>query len=291
MELPSSSSDCLRAKREAPSVHVEEEEEMQAEHADKKVMMEKSPALTLQEEALSSIRLQHWFINCMRGFAAAKGNVGLIIYARDKLLAIARRGHPRAGAICGNSLYCECGWPPFPPDMPLGEKLLQQSRDAGDVAGKFWCAFHGIGEAMDRRKAFAIIDEFHHDNPNHNDGYVLFLLGWCHYLGYTNTINNIDYQSAFSLFQQSADLGNPLSILRLGDFYCDGTGVARDYKQAIEWWLKATEYGNSEAMIRVALSYKFVSFEMKCDAQKAIEWFQIAAALGSSFAVRVLALG
>jgi hypothetical protein len=168
MELSSSShSYFLRSKREAPSVHVEEEaEEMQAEHADKEVKVEehamvcqrtlllpddvvqhiglsvsselidkmllclrlsqvshgfraamdgnnhalwqlllekehKPEMLTWKQEVLLPIRLQHCFAHCMQAFDTAKGNVEAIKAASEKLLAIAKEGHPRAAAMCG----------------------------------------------------------------------------------------------------------------------------------------------------------------------------------------------
>ena len=48
-----------------------------------------------------------------------------------------------------------------------------------------------------------------------------------------------DYSRAFNIAKQSAESGQPWAQLRMGIFYYNGWGVAKDYKKSIEWFLKA----------------------------------------------------
>ena len=68
---------------------------------------------------------------------------------------------------------------------------------------------------------------------------------------------------AQTLFAQSiaglkklADEGNADAMAALGDIYEEGDGIAKDKKQAVEWFSKAVEKGHAYAMYSLAELYK-----------------------------------
>jgi hypothetical protein len=61
--------------------------------------------------------------------------------------------------------------------------------------------------------------------------------------------------------------------------YHEGLGIARDYKQAFAWWLKAAEQGGAQVQSTVA--YMYLGGEgTTTDYARAMFWFQKAAAQG-----------
>jgi TPR repeat protein len=223
----------------------------------------------------------------METFATAKGDVEIIKEASEKLLATAKQGHPRAAAICGYSLYNNIGWPPLKVDKPLGKQLLIQARDAGDVVGRFWCAWYGIDEASDRKKAFSFTDEFHRTHPKHKDDYVLFLLGWCYYVGVGP---GKDTKIAFELFQESAAVGNPLAMQYIGSGYVTVNGSPQAFQHSFKWWQKAAERGDARATYFVGRCFEKGDGVYGKHRETAIEWWKKAAALGNTDAIRPLAI-
>ena len=59
--------------------------------------------------------------------------------------------------------------------------------------------------------------------------------------------------------------------------------VLPDFDKAIEWYTKAADLGNSDAMKMIGNMYKLGSlYGGEDDLEKAIEWYQKAADLGNS---------
>ena len=60
--------------------------------------------------------------------------------------------------------------------------------------------------------------------------------------------NPVDYERAFSLNAEAAELGYPDAILAMGWFYVGGRGVHRDIPQAQHWYRRSARYGEPMAM-------------------------------------------
>jgi TPR repeat protein len=202
------------------------------------------------------------------------GNKKDLKEVQKELVDFAQTNHaiyPRAAAICGVSLYSSWDddqWPAFPIDRPLGEKLLTQARDAGDVVGKFWCAFFGVDETENHKKAFSIVNDLHRANPIHNDGYVLFLIGLCYYhrCGVAQHC-----EKAFWFFIDSAACGNPFAMYYLGRYYVDREHVPQEHDKAFKWWHKAANHGHGHAMHNISACYR-IGEGVTRDEQQADEW-------------------
>lgn len=57
-----------------------------------------------------------------------------------------------------------------------------------------------------------------------------------------------NYEQAFATFLVAANAGCTHSMLRVASMYTCGEGVSCNYEKAIEWELKAMEYGESGAL-------------------------------------------
>lgn len=61
---------------------------------------------------------------------------------------------------------------------------------------------------------------------------------------------------AFRLITAEAEKGNAAAMLRLGTFYEQGVGTARNFVKALEWYKKAAAAGSAEAYYRVGIAYE-----------------------------------
>jgi TPR repeat protein len=86
-----------------------------------------------------------------------------------------------------------------------------------------------------------------------------------------------------------ANTGDPVSQVAVGEVYAAGNGVARDYKQAAEWYRKAADKGDIAAEMHLAALYRdgggkyFVR-----DMAQAAEWYRKAAEQGDVTAQGIL---
>ena len=84
-----------------------------------------------------------------------------------------------------------------------------------------------------------------------------------------------DRKTARVWFEKGAALGNARSMLGLGYCYDLAIGGPRDTSKAVEWWIKAADFGYEVAMSRLG-DYFYLNPEAK-DMRKAMEWWQKAA--------------
>ena len=57
-----------------------------------------------------------------------------------------------------------------------------------------------------------------------------------------------------------AEQGSPAAQFNLGEMYYKGTGVSRNYKQAVTWYQKAAEQGYAVAQFNLGSSYYSMAF-------------------------------
>ena len=81
-----------------------------------------------------------------------------------------------------------------------------------------------------------------------------------------------DRNKAAELDKRAAALGNRKGQFNLGRDYEDGTGVPKDYKQAVYWYFKAAENGDPMAMERLYEAYHLNRLGLKRDDEKAHYW-------------------
>jgi hypothetical protein len=88
---------------------------------------------------------------------------------------------------------------------------------------------------------------------------------------------------AWIRFQQAAEQGHALAQTYLGTMYLEGTGIARDYAQAVAWFRKSAELGDPVAQYNLATMYESGRGIPKDDAEAA-RWYGKAAERGFAMA-------
>lgn len=114
----------------------------------------------------------------------------------------------------------------------------------------------------------------------------------CLYEAYINEIYLQEdlVQKALEFIQYDIE-NRPENMVALGILYEEGLSVPQDYKQAQQWFEKAAQKGNPDAMIRLAFFYS--SNEEKNDAcfqEKAVETYKKQAEKGDSEAMFKLSI-
>ena len=91
--------------------------------------------------------------------------------------------------------------------------------------------------------------------------------------------NKKRYNDASPLYRQAAEQGHAQSQFRLGMFYENGNGVAKDYDQAIQWYRKAAEQGHANAQCNLGVFYRN-GYGVTKDDKQGVEWYRKAAEQG-----------
>ncbi|MBN2816536.1 MAG: SEL1-like repeat protein [Campylobacterales bacterium] len=88
-----------------------------------------------------------------------------------------------------------------------------------------------------------------------------------------------NYNEAYVLFEESASF-DAKSMVNLAIMHMKGQGCERSNKRAKEWFLKAAEHDNIQALNALAIFYE-KGMDGEVDAVKALEYYKRAADLGS----------
>lgn len=97
-----------------------------------------------------------------------------------------------------------------------------------------------------------------------------------------------DYAQALEWYRKAADLGETDSMINIGSMYLYGQGVEQDYTQALEWYEKAADLGKENAMGWLGYLY-YNGLGVEQDYTQALEWFKKGADLGEPSAMNNLA--
>src|SRR5690348_12240785 len=62
-----------------------------------------------------------------------------------------------------------------------------------------------------------------------------------------------EYKTSFNLALPRAQAGDTKAMTMLGELYANGLGTRRDYAKAAEWYKKASDGGDREAMLALAM--------------------------------------
>lgn len=88
-----------------------------------------------------------------------------------------------------------------------------------------------------------------------------------------------DGAKAIEWYTKAADLGNSDAMNFMGAMYHNGDGVEQDFGVAMEWLQKAADLGHAQAMANIAFMYRCGNGVAQ-DGAQAIEWYTKAADLG-----------
>jgi TPR repeat protein len=63
-------------------------------------------------------------------------------------------------------------------------------------------------------------------------------------------------KEALSIFEDLATKGDDKSMVQLGIYYYEGTGVKQNYSKAMDWWLKAFAKQNADAFVNLGVMHR-----------------------------------
>jgi len=94
-----------------------------------------------------------------------------------------------------------------------------------------------------------------------------------------------NYKEAMYWYKKASDKGNSTSMSNIGFMYYKGKGVEQDYKKAMEWYSKASQAGNFTAMGNIGFMY-YNGQGVKQDYEKAMYWYKKSYKEGNSGVMR-----
>ena len=106
----------------------------------------------------------------------------------------------------------------------------------------------------------------------------------------THHPNACDYQllEPFLMYRRAAEMGDPIGLYELGCYYLweKRNEYVRSKQEvleakAVQWFKKAAEAGNTDAMCQLGLAYFTGEYGLICDNQQSLMWYQKAAEAGS----------
>lgn len=108
----------------------------------------------------------------------------------------------------------------------------------------------------------------------------------CYYNGtsYNDIEIEEDKKHAFVYYGIASSVGDVDAMPKLGDCYLNGIGCQKNIEEAIKWYKKATELGNTDGQRGLGDYYKEID-----NYESALEWYKKAAALGNAEAMNSIA--
>ncbi|APF27235.1 tetratricopeptide repeat family protein [Clostridium sporogenes] len=94
-----------------------------------------------------------------------------------------------------------------------------------------------------------------------------------------------NYKEAMHWYKKASDKGNSTSMNNIGFMYYKGKGVEQDYKKAMEWYSKASQAGNFTAMGNIGFMY-YNGQGVKQDYKEAMYWYKKSYKEGNSGVMR-----
>ena len=93
--------------------------------------------------------------------------------------------------------------------------------------------------------------------------------------------NQKNYKEAMKWYEKAADGGNTTAMNNIGDFYCYGNGVVQNFIEAMKWYKKAVKAGDASAMGNVNRIHRY-GYDVKQNYIEAMtmEWYKKAADIG-----------
>lgn len=158
-------------------------------------------------------------------------------------------------------------------NVDKGLKLLQESVDKGSVLGKALLGYCQLyTDRGVRAESIKLIDEA----AAAGEPFGVMYQGYCHESGYKSA----SFGKARKFYKQAAEMGCPHALMRLA-VACD---LQLDKKESHEWYAKAAERGEGEALSRMGYYY-LNGFSVEKSPEKAMEYFKKGADKGNPTAM------
>jgi len=91
-------------------------------------------------------------------------------------------------------------------------------------------------------------------------------------------LRNGDYAEAYCMMKPLAKAGNNEAQYNIGWMYHNGYGLRVNDNLALEWWLSASEQGNTDASFSIAMLYNLGEGQISKNLVKAVDYYLLAAA-------------
>lgn len=102
--------------------------------------------------------------------------------------------------------------------------------------------------------------------------------------------NASEYQKAFPLLKEAAELGHEKAMCLLGSQYLLGQGTPENGKEAIHWLEKSRELGYEASISVLGMAYATGKAGVTIDLEKGIELLTFAAEQGDEQSARMLGM-
>lgn len=117
------------------------------------------------------------------------------------------------------------------------------------------------------------------------NGVYYYNIGNEYYEGIKGEVN---YSKAFEFFIKASEYANEDAMCKIGDMFFEGKGVKQDFKKAYEWFIKSAKNNNALAMAHIAYLYRNGKGVEK-DEVKAFEWAYMSALRGNEIGMASIA--
>lgn len=89
-----------------------------------------------------------------------------------------------------------------------------------------------------------------------------------------------NFAEAYCILKPYAERGDAEAQYNIGWMYLNGYGLAMNDSLALEWWLRASAQGHTDATFSIAMLYSLGEGQVKKDMDKAIEYYLLALKAG-----------
>ena len=181
--------------------------------------------------------------------------------------------HKYAAQRLGELYYLKCNGASFRNDFKISHKWFERAASFGIPNAMYntGMGYYNFGE-------FELALEWINKAAELNYPDAFNQLGEMYYFGREGVEKNLE--EAIKFFRKAADLGNTSAMFHLGDCYMHGEGVEQSEAEALKWFIKRQDGDESEGMAHLAYMYSWDS-----DYAKSFEWYSKAAELGNAEAV------
>ena len=160
-------------------------------------------------------------------------------------------------------------------DKKRGQLMTEASASAGFPMAVAYCHFRGWNGLKKDFKK--AFDEFVKIEKDTNGyHYAQYMIGICYYYGQGT---EKDMTEAVAWYAKSTEQGNSTAMLNLGFCYHTGLVVTKDLTKAFELYEQSALLGHSTGMNNVGICYRY-GVGVAVDLNKAKEWYAKAAAQG-----------
>ena len=97
-----------------------------------------------------------------------------------------------------------------------------------------------------------------------------------------------DFAEAYCIMRPLADSGDAAAQYNIGWMYLNGYGLNVNDSLALEWWIKASDQGYTDASFSIGMLYNLGEGKVSKDLDRAIEYYLLAAEDGYEDAITLL---